>query len=534
MKKETSKTTIEITKKTKSFDVSSSSKLIAKPKATKKQEHKVNYSKTIASVKEVDISYQMKKGYFKAVNNVSFDIHESEILGLIGESGSGKSTIGRAISGITSYTSGSIEVNGVVMPHNNLNINKEQKKYRIKSSQYIFQDPSASLNPNKTIEKAINDVYRDNFKYKETLSTAWNKRFDEFVGEGFFEKVFSKSFSLYKENISDFEKRNKLLEEEKDLMRDYFIQQSNIYINYKTDVSMLSRRQVSKELTDKEFLVLIRKRRKQKSQEKRTLLSSYKEETKKINIDNNQIAKNKFNKVKEYKSKKTRLLKFIIKNLIDHKLSVSLIESKIKMKLNVTGYRTKLVDLIKFMKETPNPTYDFLKKQSLMKVASDVSLDSALFDKRPLTLSGGQQQRSVIAKALTVGAKLLIADEPISALDVSIQAQIINTFKRMRSTKGTSILFIAHDLNVVRNISDRIMIMYKGSIVEVGKTEEIFKRPLHPYTRMLLDSIPDVIDPDSKYTSDMNFKTEGRKWFNASSTHKIFCTKEEFKKEGGK
>ncbi|MCK5867160.1 MAG: ATP-binding cassette domain-containing protein, partial [Mycoplasmataceae bacterium] len=237
MKKETLKTKVEITKETKSFDVSLSNQLIERPKVTKKVEYKVNYSETIASIKEVDISYQMKKGYFKAVNNVSFDIHKSEILGLIGESGSGKSTIGRAISGITSYTSGSIEVNGVVMPHNNLNINKEQKKYRIKSSQYIFQDPSASLNPNKTIEKAINDVYRDNFKYKDTLSNAWNKRFDEFVGQEFFEKLFRQPFGLYNKNIKSFNENNVLIKNEEDLMRDYFIQLSNTYINYKTDTS---------------------------------------------------------------------------------------------------------------------------------------------------------------------------------------------------------------------------------------------------------------------------------------------------------
>lgn len=534
MKKETLKTKVEITKETKSFDVSLSNQLIERPKVAKKVEYKVNYSETIASIKEVDISYQMKKGYFKAVNNVSFDIHKSEILGLIGESGSGKSTIGRAISGITSYTSGSIEVNGVVMPHNNLNINKEQKKYRIKSSQYIFQDPSASLNPNKTIEKAINDVYRDNFKYKDTLSNAWNKRFDEFVGQEFFEKLFRQPFGLYNKNIKSFNENNVLIKNEEDLMRDYFIQLSNTYINYKTDTSSLSRRQVSKELTDKEYLILIRRRRRKKNQEKIRILQTYKKgleiiKSKKVNNSNNN-----FKWVHEYRTKKEKLLKFIIKNLINHKLSIQLIEMKIKTKLNLIGFRKKFINLIEFMNNTPNPTNDYLKKESLKTVTSDVSLDSALFDKRPLTLSGGQQQRAVIAKALTVGAKLLIADEPISALDVSIQAQIINTFKRMRSSKGTSILFIAHDLNVVRNISDRIMIMYKGSIVEVGKTEEIFKRPLHPYTRMLLDSIPDVIDPDSEYTANMNFKTVGREWFNASSTHKIFCTKEEFKKEGGK
>ncbi len=125
-----------------------------------------------------------------------------------------------------------------------------------------------------------------------------------------------------------------------------------------------------------------------------------------------------------------------------------------------------------------------------------VGLDPAqVWDRHPAELSGGQCQRLCIARALVAGPAVLVCDEPVSALDVSVQAQILNLLEDVKAANGLSLLFVAHDLAVVRNISDRVMVMYLGRTCEVAPAADLFARPLHPYTEVLIASIPDP-DPD--------------------------------------
>ena len=134
------------------------------------------------------------------------------------------------------------------------------------------------------------------------------------------------------------------------------------------------------------------------------------------------------------------------------------------------------------------------RKRKVKAMMSEVGLLPEHLTRYPHEFSGGQRQRIGIARALVMEPEFIIADEPISALDVSVRAQVLNLLKRMQEEKGLTYLFIAHDLSVVRFISDRIAVIYKGVIVEVAETEELFKNPIHPYTKSLLSAVP-IPDP---------------------------------------
>ena len=133
----------------------------------------------------------------------------------------------------------------------------------------------------------------------------------------------------------------------------------------------------------------------------------------------------------------------------------------------------------------------------LDKIMSECGLQSFHKDRYPHEFSGGQRQRICIARALALNPEFIVCDEPVSALDVSIQAQIINLLKSLQKEHNLTYLFISHDLSVVEHISDTIGVMYLGSLVETGDKEDIFRNPLHPYTQALFSAIP-MPDPDIK------------------------------------
>ncbi len=177
------------------------------------------------------------------------------------------------------------------------------------------------------------------------------------------------------------------------------------------------------------------------------------------------------------------------------------------------------------------------REEKIKAILAKVGLAPEHAARYPHQFSGGQRQRVGIARALIMNPKLIIADECISALDVSIQAQVVNLMKDIQQETGTAYLFIAHDLSMVKYISDRIGVLHLGHLLETGTTEEIFENPMHPYTRSLLSAIPspNPAVEKNRVAETYDYKTSGMNYgdgtyHHISGTHYVKCTDAEFEK----
>lgn len=202
---------------------------------------------------------------------------------------------------------------------------------------------------------------------------------------------------------------------------------------------------------------------------------------------------------------------------------------------------TKFAKIIKFLEEKSHQRQKLelmsekeAKKFLIINTLKQVGLDESVLNRYPLEFSGGQQQRIGITRSIVLRPKLLVADEPISSLDVSIQAQVVNIFNDLKTKYNLTLLFIAHDLRMVEYISDRIAVVYKGVLLEIGKTENIMKNPLHPYTKSLLDAVPSIKSKKTTLTNFIynpnahNYDLENQPiWNKISEDHFVLATEKE-------
>ena len=483
-------------------------------------ENEKKQSPVILSVQDLRVSFKTDEGLVHAVRGVSFDLHQGETLCIVGESGSGKSVTSKTIMGILP-ASAIIESGSVRYEGEDLTKVEESEFHRIRGHKIgrIFQDPLSSLNPIRKVGKQITEARLVNSNHRK-------ERFDKRISveEAAYKncKVKRKSKireaknkvvasdSSFNDKISTLEnalrdKKNELSSLKKDDAS--YADKLAEYNSLKDETAkQIAAVKAEKKAAHKQLASLIAPARKEANEAYKAEYPSLKaalDEAKKKAKEANQAYKAEadaeHNKnLDPLKEEKKQYLENSKKDFIewtkrDKKSRPSLKEKLVSYK---AGY-DEIASKIGKENEEYKKKFKLTRKEAkqiALKVMAEVGIPQpeVRFNQYPFEFSGGRRQRIVIAIALTANPEILICDEPTTALDVTIQAQILELINRLKAERHRSIIFISHDLGVVANRADRVAVRYAGKIVEVGTANEIFYDPRHPYTWALLSSIPDI------------------------------------------
>ncbi|MCI1734258.1 MAG: ATP-binding cassette domain-containing protein [Bacilli bacterium] len=445
-----------------------------------KKYNRIDYQKApkILEVKDLRVSFKSDSGIVHAVRGVSFDLYKGETLCIVGESGCGKSATCKTLMGILANEA-VIEGGTAMFEGEDLTRISEEDFHRIRGNKIgmIFQDPLSSLNPimkigqqiteatliNRNIlKKRYNDLISKELIAFKNLQTERNYAIQQLVAQYDFYEVDAKkklSDAVYQmkkagkpqSEILAFERREK----------------RHIRKEYRTirKANRLKTRQIEKDyrLKAPALKAALTLRKKEAKQENKVYADKLKKELQeavsKIDVELKTLTPEKNQaRIQELQAQRAKLI------------------NDYQLKTCITKKQAKAMAL-EVMKEVGIPQPE------------------ARFKQYPFEFSGGMRQRIVIAIALTANPEVLICDEPTTALDVTIQAQILELINKIKKDRNMSVIFITHDLGVVANMADRVAVMYAGKIVEVGTAFEVFFQPKHPYTWALLSSVPDV---DSK------------------------------------
>lgn len=483
-------------------------------------ENEKKQSPVILSVQDLRVSFKTDEGLVHAVRGVSFDLHQGETLCIVGESGSGKSVTSKTIRGILP-ASAIIESGSVRYEGEDLTKVEESEFHRIRGHKIgrIFQDPLSSLNPIRKVGKQITEARLVNSNHRK-------ERFDKRISveEAAYKncKVKRKSKireaknkvlasdSSFNDKISTLEnalrdKKNELSSLKKDDAS--YADKLAEYNSLKDETAkQIAAVKAEKKAAHKQLVSLIAPARKEANEAYKAEYPSLKaalDEAKKKAKEENQAYKAEadaeHNKnLAPLKEEKKQYLENSKKDFIewtkrDKKSRPSLKEKLVSYKAGYDEIASKIGKENEEYKKKFRLTRKEAK-QIALKVMAEVGIPQpeVRFNQYPFDFSGGRRQRIVIAIALTANPEILICDEPTTALDVTIQAQILELINRLKAERHRSIIFISHDLGVVANRADRVAVRYAGKIVEVGTANEIFYDPRHPYTWALLSSIPDI------------------------------------------
>ena len=526
----------------------------------------------IIEVKNLVISFKTDHGILHAVRDVSFDLYKGETLCIVGESGSGKSVTSKTIMGILA-ANGRIVSGSIMYEGEDLTKVSEDEFHRIRGHKIgmIFQDPLSSLNPIMRIGKQITEAMLLNGNHLKKMR-------DEIVANEFV--AYKNAITALNSELNKGKEAVKFLKSEKKkeieriknvaknesdgrvyaLEQDYGLEKVTIKHTFDSRVVKLDASLKDGSLTKEQYdleLAKVNEERakaleeakarfvetknqiitesKEKAVENRASLKSVSQSfDKKIAEAKVANATNKAELNAKYKPAIAEAKKAYLEKNKTAKAEVNKAKAKFKQE-----YKDELasgVDSVTAKKNYQSKikiTKSEAKSRAL-KIMEEVGIANpeTRFKQYPFEFSGGMRQRIVIAIALTADPDVLICDEPTTALDVTIQAQILELINRLKAERHISCIFITHDLGVVANMADRVAVMYAGKIVEYGTEKEIFYDPRHPYTWALLSSIPDV---DSKERLDaipgtppnMIYPPEG----DAFALRSKYAMKIDFKKE---
>ncbi|MFA6620115.1 MAG: ABC transporter ATP-binding protein, partial [Bacilli bacterium] len=389
--------------------------------------------KVVLSVRNLAVSFETDDGYVRAVRGVSFDLYKGETLCIVGESGSGKSVTNKTVMGILG-ASAHIDSGSITYEGEDLTKIAEDEFHRIRGTKIgmIFQDPLSSLNPIMKIGKQITEVMiinGDHLKHK----------YDDLISD----------------ELIKFKNDERLLQIAKGEWKHAKKKKNNVGIEERAKAEANYGKEKAR-LTP--ILVADKAALKEAKKKAKAEVSALRGEI-----------------VARHKQLRAPIVErlFTFKNIEKDYADFISERRRYVSELRVTHKEAKMRAL-RIMQEAGIPEPE------------------RRFNQYPFEFSGGMRQRIVIAIALTADPDILICDEPTTALDVTIQAQILELINKLKAARHMSVIFITHDLGVVANMADRVAVMYAGKIVEYGTAADVFYSPAHPYTWALLSSIPDI------------------------------------------
>ncbi len=502
----------------------------------------------VLSVKDLKVNFSTDHGYVQAVRGVSFDLYKGETLCIVGESGSGKSVTSKTIMGILA-ANGRIMGGSIMYQGEDLTKVSEDEFHRIRGHKIamIFQDPLSSLNPIVRIGKQITEAMLVN-------NNRLKKHYDDLVAEELVkyknaETEYKTKSQFRKERIkflkSECKKDVEKIKNEPSMTRSGRLYTLSIDYN-----GLVFEAKEQYKIASNALDIEINKMSETQNADKLKELSSQKEALKaeldkklaelkaQNDLDKEEIAK-EVAEIKSHTKEKVTACKEKYAKLIEEantsgdskeslkekyipliketkaaykaKCKVAKVQTKEyadnlkkeylanceKIKAEHSSNEEEMNKLLEEAKEKYISSIKITKaeaKARALKIMAEVGISNPekRYKQYPFEFSGGMRQRIVIAIALTADPDILICDEPTTALDVTIQAQILELINRLKRERNISCIFITHDLGVVANMADRVAVMYAGKIVEYGTEDDIFYDPRHPYTWALLSSIPDI------------------------------------------